>query len=77
MVTSDEGRDFIAPRIGKGDGHECRCAGEKDREKKKAVGQIGEVAVYADIRVICIAGVQGHGAAFVGLTSPQDEATHG
>ncbi len=75
MVTSDQGRNLIAPRIGQRDRHQRRSACKEDREKQKAVGQIGEVAVYADIRGICVAGMQGHGAAFVGLTSPQDEAS--
>ncbi|MEY4255613.1 MAG: hypothetical protein RLZZ141_840 [Pseudomonadota bacterium] len=49
MMTSDQRRNLITPRIGEGNGHQCRCSGEKDREKQKAVGQISEVAVHADI----------------------------
>jgi len=74
MVTSDQGRNLIAPRIGERDGHQRRSAGKEDRKKQKAIDQIGKVAVYADIRGIFVAGMQGHGAAFVGLTNPQDEA---
>lgn len=74
-MTSDQGGNLIAPRIGQGDGHERGGPGKEDREKQEAVGQIGEVSVDANIRGVCVAWIEGHGAAFVGFTSPQDEAT--